>query len=302
MRIIHSQQVEPIPVSPAVQPFLERISEDQLRDWVRYLAQPRHFNAEAERNRAIGDWLAETLRNLGYGVERQGISGNIIAGSITAGTRAILIGAHYDSVPNCPGADDNASAVAAMLACAAALTQTSPRLPIIFAAFNREEDGFIGSREFVAQYHSSIRFECAHILEMVGYASGAPGSQRLPTGLQIQLRDAGDFLGLLANEQSASAMKLVLQQSRTVAPALPVTGLQVGPGAERAFPVLARSDHVPFWHQNIPALMWTDTAEFRNPHYHQPTDTPETLDYAFLHRVAVLLTATVVAQSLNIPA
>lgn len=69
------------------------------------------------------------------------------------------------------------------------------------------------------------------------------------------------------------------------------------PGAERVFPVLARrSDHVPFWTRNIPAIMWTDTAEFRNPNYHQTTDTPDTLDYMFLKRVTMLLAATVFVQ------
>ena len=305
MRIVHSHEVDPLQensLPAALAPILSKISEDQLREWVRNMAHPRHFVAEKNENRVIGDWLAHIFRYLGYTVERQGPSSNIVASTPNLSARTILLGAHYDSVPNSPGADDNASAVAAMLACAAALAQVTPQLPVMFVAFNREEDGFLGSREFVAQYHPSVRFHCAHILEMVGYASHAPGSQRLPTGLPIQLRDTGDFLGLLANEQSASAMNLVLQQSRSSTPDLPVTGLQVVPGAERVFPVLARSDHVPFWHQSIPALMWTDTAEFRNPHYHLPSDTPETLDYKFLHRVTTLLTATILQQASDLGA
>jgi len=132
---------------------------------------------------------------------------------------------------------------------------------------------------------------------MVGFATRAPGSQKVPPGLPITLRDSGDFLGLLSNAQSAPTMQLVLKQSRFCTPQLPVTGLEVVPGAERAFPVLARSDHAPFWHQKIPALMWTDTAEFRNPNYHLPSDTPETLDYTFLHWVTTLLTASVYLQA-----
>ncbi|MGZ8939232.1 MAG: M20/M25/M40 family metallo-hydrolase, partial [Limisphaerales bacterium] len=300
MRIIHSHQVDPMPadsISSALEPILASISEDQLRDWVRIVAQPRHFSAEKKENVELANWLTHIFRYLGYTVERQGPSANIVASTSNLFAKTILLGAHYDSAPNSPGADDNASAVAAMLSCAAALARHTPSLPVMFVAFNREEDGFLGSREFVAQFHPSVRFDCAHILEMVGFASTAPGSQRLPTGLPIQLRDTGDFLGLLSNEQSAAAMQLVLQQSRTATPDLPVTGLQVSPGAERVFPVLARSDHVPFWHENIPALMWTDTAEFRNPHYHLPSDTPETLDYTFLHRVTTLLTATIFQQA-----
>ena len=297
MRIIHSHQVEPLATLPALEHLLATISEEQLRQWVRSLAVPRHFSAEAKQNRAAGDWLSDIFQGFGYTVEKRGPSANIIAAPKTPFESAVLIGAHYDSVPNCPGADDNASAVTAMLGCAAALAQHSAPLPVIFVAFNREEDGFLGSAEFVREKQFSGRIECAHILEMVGFANKAPGSQGRPTGLPIQLRDAGDFLGLLANEQSAPAMNLVLQQSRAVTPELPVTGLEVGPGAERAFPVLARSDHVPFWMEKIPALMWTDTADFRNPHYHRASDTPETLDYLFLHRVTTLLSASVFAQA-----
>ena len=298
MRIVHSHEVTPFASAPsALLNILSRVSEAQLREWVGAIAKPRHFNNEKESNLATAAWLMAEFRSFGYAVEQQGASTNIVASNPGADSPKILVAAHYDSVPNSPAADDNASAVAAMLGCAAALAQVSPHLPIMFAAFNREEDGFVGSSEFVAHFHPAIRFDCVHILEMVGFASSAPGSQRLPTGLPIQLRSAGDFLGLLANEQSASAMHLILQLSRTSVPQLPVTGLQVVPGAERVFPVLARSDHVPFWRENIPAIMWTDTAEFRNPNYHQPTDTPDTLDYLFLHRVTKLLAACVFYQA-----
>ena len=274
------------------------MSDLKLRDWVRAIAKPRNFITENENNLATAEWLTAQFRSFGYSVERQGPSANIVASKArpAKGPR-ILVGAHYDSVPNSPGADDNGSAVAAMLGCAATLAELEPPLPLLFAAFNREEDGFLGSSEFVAHYHPATRFECIHILEMVGFASSAPGSQRLPTGLPIHLRTTGDFLGLLANEQSAAAMQLILQLSRTCSPQLPVTGLQVVPGAERVFPVLARSDHVPFWRERIPAIMWTDTAEFRNPNYHQTTDTADTLDYTFLQRVTTLLSACVFQQA-----
>jgi hypothetical protein len=299
MRIVHSHEVIPLaPTTSVLETILSRISQSQLRDWVGTIAKPRHFTSEKNNNLATAEWITAQLRSFGYPVERQGPSGNIVASNGHSDKSArILVGAHYDSVPGSPGADDNASAVAAMLGCAAALARVSPQLPIMFAAFNREEDGFVGSSEFVSHFYPAVRFDCVHILEMVGFASSEPGSQRLPTGLPIQLRSTGDFLGLLANEQSASAMQLILQLSRTCSPQLPVTGLQVVPGAERVFPVLARSDHVPFWHERIPATMWTDTAEFRNPNYHQPFDTADTLDYSFLHRVTMLLTACVFHQS-----
>jgi hypothetical protein len=85
----------------------------------------------------------------------------------------------------------------------------------------------------------------------------------------------------------------VLATAKTYTPELPVYGLKLYAGVERLIPDLARSDQEPFWRVGVPALMWTDTADFRNPHYHQTTDTPDTLDYDFLRRVTQLLVAQV---------
>ena len=92
-------------------------------------------------------------------------------------------------------------------------------------------------------------------------------------------------------------MDFVLSRAGTYVPNLSVIGLNVKLGLEKYFPVLSRSDHAPFWAQKIPALMWTDTSEFRNPHYHLESDTPETLDYEFLKQVTQLLTACVIQQA-----
>ena len=246
-------------------------------------------------------WLGEVFAASGYRVEQQGPYNNVLAlpDKPPDVDEVILVGAHYDSVANCPGADDNGSAVAALLGCSAACSLWRPVLPIVFAAFNREEDGLLGSRDFVESYlpQAAFKVRCAHILEMVGYASSEPGSQRLPTGLPVKISDRGDFLGLLANGHSAKAMDFVLRQARTHVPELPVTGLNVKFGLEKYFPVLSRSDHAPFWGQKIPAIMWTDTSEFRNHNYHRETDTLDTLNYPFLRLVTQLLTACVIQQA-----
>jgi Zn-dependent M28 family amino/carboxypeptidase len=280
-----------------VKEAIQQISEEQLRIWVKELAFPRHYTAEPEANKKAGEWLQKAFSEMDYRVERQGPFSNILAFPRHDIKEAILVAAHYDSVPGSFGADDNASAVAAMLGCAAVCRQSTARVPVIFAGFNCEEDGFIGSNDFVANYlpGSDIKIRAAHILEMLGCATTEPRSQRLPTGLPIQLRDTGDFLGLLANDASASIMEDVLRAGRAVVPELAASGLQVVAGAERIIPVLARSDHVPFWRNGIPALMWTDTAEFRNNHYHRETDTPETLNYAFLRSVTQMLAAALLA-------
>jgi Zn-dependent M28 family amino/carboxypeptidase len=299
MKIVHSRKVRPVESSAKIQKLLATIAESQLREWVQRISVPRHFGMEPEQNRATADWLASLFDSMGFRTERQGDFSNIVAVPNTSFEEAILVGAHYDSVPMCPGADDNGSAVAAILGCAAACSLWQPVLPIVFVAFNCEEDGLRGSRDFVESYLPSANFEvrCAHILEMVGYASAEPGSQRVPIGLPIKISDIGDFLGLLANGTSTKAMNFILSRVGAYVPGLPVTGLNVKLGLEKYFPVLSRSDHAPFWARKIPAVMWTDTSEFRNHHYHRHTDTPDTLNYQFLRRVTQLLTACVIQQA-----
>ena len=297
MQIIHSKDVAAAKRSEKIARVLETITEAELREWLGRISVPRHYIAEPEANVATAKWIHETFSSLGYQVARQGFYSNIIATPKIELRRAVLVGAHYDSVPMTPGADDNGSAIAAMLGCAAACSLWRPELPIVFVAFNCEEDGLAGSCEFVSEFvpKAPFQIECAHILEMVGFASDEPGSQRIPAGLPIKLHDVGNFLGLLANGPSTEFMNQALHSANTYVPRLPVTGLSVRLGLEKFFPVLERSDHAPFWHANIPAVMWTDTSEFRNPNYHQKSDTPDTLNYKFLRYVTQLLTASVIA-------
>lgn len=302
MIIVQSKQVRPVARLGNVAALTELIDESQLQAWVERISVPRHFAAERRQNQTVGDWLHRTLDQFGYCVEHQGQFRNIVALPRKAFPSMLLVGAHYDSVPMCPGADDNGSAVAAMLGCAAACNRWHIPLPVIFVAFNCEEDGLLGSREFVDSYLPSAPFEveCAHILEMVGYAVSEPGSQSVPKGLPIKMSDTGDFLGLLANGISSKMMNAILRHVEAYVPELPVTGLNVKLGIEKYFPVLARSDHAPFWTRKIPAVMWTDTSEFRNHNYHRQTDTPDTLNYGFLRRVTRLLTACVVSQAVEL--
>jgi hypothetical protein len=279
----------------ALAQLLESISEHELREWVRRLAVPRHFVFEPDENEGVALWLAARFQSWGYRVQMQGEWRNVVALPARSNEPLILVGAHYDSVGGCPGADDNASAVAAMLGCAKACSQLKPSAPVAFVGFNREEDNLLGSRDFVKWLETKESFEIeeAHILEMVGYASDAPGTQRIPPGLPVKVPDTGNFLGVLANRASHETLDDVLSCASTYLPEFPVIGLRVTLGLERYFPVLLRSDHAPFWAVKKPALMWTDTSEFRNPFYHQPGDKPDTLNYEFLRRVTQLLVATV---------
>jgi Zn-dependent M28 family amino/carboxypeptidase len=277
---------------------LASVGEQELRKLVVDLAKPRHRLRQRAENRRAAQLVADVLEDSGYAVEIEGELGNVVAAPRGVEQRPlVLVGAHYDSVPDTPGADDNASGVAAMLACARAFVRLDPAPPVGFVAWNGEEDGLLGSVEFVARRRSQggSGVAAVHVLEMVGYASREPDSQRMPVPVP-GAPDVGDFIGLLGNQRSNHLVELAAKQAEAMVPELPVVGLKVYLGLEGWLPVLHRSDHSPFWKAQIPAMLWTDTAEFRNPNYHRATDTPETLDYGFLRRVTQLVIATVARQ------
>ncbi len=298
MIVERSHDKVPLAVNAAVQKAVGSVSAARLRRSVEALAFPRHFTQERDANRKARDWIAEELRGLGYTVGLQGACDNVVARPThgrPAGT--ILLGAHYDTVPGSPGADDNTSAVAVCLECAHVLHTVRPN-PAMFVFFNREEDGLVGSRDFVQNGVSSLRESVreAFIFEMVGFRSKRPGSQKSPPSLPITLPDTGDFLGLLIGGGAGTRGDTLLRLARTYTPHLPTLALTVPPALAILYPDLLRSDHVPFWQAGLPAVMWTDTSEFRNPHYHKPSDTAKTLDFDFMAEIARLTGASVLSK------
>ena len=277
----------------------ECIRADLLPDLVKQLAVPRHYLRESLANRRIGDYLLEWFQNLGFAVSFQGRYRNVVAhlGEDIAAP-SLLVGAHYDSVPRCAGADDNASALAAMLVMAHTLARFDP-LPITLVAFNREEDQLLGSRDFVtalAPEHLGALRE-VHVLEMLGYRTLAAGSQKFPAGNFLQIGDVGDFLALVSNPPAAELGRSILTCADKLNSPLPIHWLSTPEELTGPMAHLLRSDHAPFWDRGVPAVMWTDTAEFRNPHYHLPSDQPDTLDYEFLTQITQLLTSHVLSSA-----
>ena len=298
-----SQDVKPVTPLKSVQESLTVCDQDQLETWVRELSFPRHFEAQPQANREARDWLVNEFQQLGLNVELQGAYDNVVATPKSKENKpTIVVGAHYDSMPNTPGADDNASAVSAMLGCARAFAEHFPERNVSFVGFNREEDDLLGSFDFVRNIASGKFPEVkeAHIIEMVGFSLSKPGSQRAPAKMPLKLPDTGDFLGVIANGKSREIGREILKSAATYLPdELPVLTLTLPFGMERlnVFSDTLRSDHTPFWKENIPATMWTDTSEFRNPHYHSENDTPDTLNYEYLENVYKLLVASIANRS-----
>jgi Zn-dependent M28 family amino/carboxypeptidase len=192
----------------------------------------------------------------------------------------VLVGAHYDAVPGTTGADDNASGVAVLLELARYFAQGPGPYPMRFVAFDLEEMGYAQCGS--AQYARDLGKEPLRLmlsLEMLGYRDSTPGSQQYPLpGLDRLYPKAGDYLALVGNFK---ALPDLLRLSHFMGKQLPTWWIPSGFKGE-LLPTTRRSDHAAFWDRGDRAIMVTDTADLRNPHYHSKQDQIKSLDLDFL--------------------
>ena len=284
----------------------ETILADRLRRHVRALAQDigeRHWRAYGDLERAR-HYIDEQLRSLGYVVEHQrfefdGRSFYNVEARLQGSqgtTRSIVVGAHYDSVEGSPGANDNASGIAALLELARELRGGNLPLTIRFVAFANEEAPFfntlegMGSIEYLRRMGDPAGTIVAMVsLETIGFYSDAEGSQAYPPLLSLFYPNKANFIAFVGNLHSRKVVRSMVRSFRKNA-VIPSVGIAVPP----ILPGLSWSDHRSFWQAGIPAVMVTDTALFRDPEYHLATDTPERLDY---DRMARVVSGLIVALS-----
>lgn len=246
------------------------------------------------------DYVSQAFREAGLTVREQtyDYEGQQVANLIAdlpdpgPGPPPLLIGAHYDTAPGTPGADDNDNASAVMLELARWTAANRPAAPVRFVAFTLEEppnhgSDRQGSRVFVRRLvedGESVRG--ALILEMVGFTTPR---QEYPLFLRwAGYPEKGDFIGIVGNRGSRDFGRRVGEAMRG----------NVGLHVESLFvwfngwvlPDTRLSDHAPFWDAGFPAMMITDTAYFRNPNYHTPADRADTLNYAFMAELVRSLT------------
>jgi Zn-dependent M28 family amino/carboxypeptidase len=207
--------------------------------------------------------------------------------SSTGDGEVLVIGAHYDSQYSNPGADDNASGVAVLLALMKSLKSASLKRNIHFVCFVNEELPHSHSPDMgawrYAKFVSELKVPVLGMisLESVGYFDSAKGSQRYPFKfLELMYPDSGDFIAVVGNLKSHTLVSSITEAFHTSSP-LKTEGA-VLPQFIRD---IGRSDHAPFWQRGFQAVMVTDTANFRNANYHQPTDHPNTLDYEKMYQV-----------------
>jgi Zn-dependent M28 family amino/carboxypeptidase len=209
----------------------------------------------------------------------------------------VVVGAHYDSVEGgTPGADDNASGVAGLLALARRFGKTPSARTLRFVAFANEEPPYFQTEEMGSLVYArgcaarGERVVAMLSLETMGMFSEAPGTQHYPFPFDALSPSTGDFLAFVGNVRSTKLVRDAVATFRRTR-MLPAEGAAVPDLA----PGVGWSDHWSFWQTGVPALMVTDTAPFRNANYHEESDTPETLDYRKLARAVVGLAAVIEA-------
>lgn len=277
--------------------LIQEVSVEQIETHIRRLEGIRHPVFAPEALEHAADYIRDTLQS--YGLEliphqftEDGKPYRNIIG-LHRGTahpeKQIIVIAHFDTVAISPGADDNASGVAAMLELARVFQRRRFEKSLLFVGVNLEEqkvDGEQGSpvvrgSRALAKTAQEEGWEIEGVInfETIAYA-GDDILQHTPANFPLKIPEVGNFIAVIGNEHSVGMVQgyaRAIEAHQIHLPCLPI----VVPGNGEILPDTRRSDHAPFWDIGAPAIMLTNTANFRTPHYHQPSDTLETLNLPF---------------------
>jgi Peptidase family M28 len=276
----------------------ERALAAALKRHIETIAAREHNLHRYEELEKAARYIEATLTSYGYAVGRQefffddspvrNIDVVIESRADIADPEVIVVGAHYDSAPGTSGANDNASGTAAVIELARLLRDligTGTRR-IRLVLFVNEEPPYFKTEDMGSlRYARSLkqrneRVVAMYSLETIGYYSGEPGSQRYPAPFNLIFPDRGDFVAFVGTPHARALVWETIRsfRSHTQFPS-------IGGVAPDSVPGIDWSDHWAFEQVGFPALMVTDTAPFRYPHYHQFTDTPDKVDMESLARV-----------------
>lgn len=256
------------------------VDAKRLLTHVQALAFERHSDDDRLRAR---EYILQALEQAGWQPYLQVFSSGVNVVAERPGTDpqagSILVAAHFDTVLGSPGADDNATGIATTLEVAQVLGSRSTPRSLRVAFFDQEERGLLGSFAYAADDNLLANLQGVIIPEMLGYACYQPGCQKYPVGLPFKpTTSQGDFLAAIGDQEHLPLLEAFHQSDKSNLPAvitlpIPLRGLLT--------PDLLRSDHAPFWQKGVGAVVISDTANFRTPHYHQASDTPEAIDQKF---------------------
>ena len=280
-----------------------------------FLAQPRPPGSSHWQ--AVQDLCAQRFTELGMQVELHDYGSGVNVIGVLPGSsqpsERVLLSAHYDSTDDtCPGADDNATGVAALLESARVLASATFPRTLVVACWDEEEAGLIGSDAYAARAASQAeQILVAFVFEMIGYFSDAPDSQEIPVGFNIVFPDQiaeleargnrGDFVAIVVDELGHDAANTLASFADSVGLENAVLPLAADQKGSPLFGDLRRSDHASFWDRDYPAMMLTDTSNFRNPHYHcyAGSDAVSDLNHDFSTRI-VQSTVAAAADALGL--
>ncbi|MBC7683840.1 MAG: M20/M25/M40 family metallo-hydrolase [Bdellovibrionales bacterium] len=271
----------------------------RLASHVRQVASVEHNTSKPAALEDAATYLETTLATLGYSVKRRhyAYAGHVVRNlevslintvGLKPPERVFIVGAHYDSAPGGPGANDHGSGTAAVLELARMLKgiHLGPGTELKFVFFVNEEAPYFGGEGMGSWQHAmDVRrrgqpVAAALILETIGYYSQAKGSQQLPPGLEKLYPNKGNFIAFVGTQASSELVRKALAAFKA-ASSFPAEGLAAASYVEG----VTWSDHTSYNRHGYPAIMITDTAFLRYPYYHTAQDTPAKLDYASMARV-----------------
>jgi Zn-dependent M28 family amino/carboxypeptidase len=284
-----------------IREITQEISIEKMKTHIQNLEGIRHPVFAPAALEKAANYIEENLRSFGLELSLHHFTEddkqypNIIGlhpGTKQADKKVIVL-AHFDTVAISPGADDNASGVAAMLELARVLQPCSFEKSILFIGVNLEEQKvdlepgtpFLRGSKALAAFAQQHAWEIEGVVNFETIAcAGEDVIQQAPANLPFELPKVGNFIAVIGNEKSTGMVQDfigMIQQYQIPLPFVPL----VVPGNGEVLPDSRRSDHATFWDIGAPAIMLTDTANFRTPHYHQASDTLETLNLTFAANV-----------------
>ena len=254
----------------------------------------RHLLGRKDQLDRAAGYIEAELRAASYDVESQWyeVDGDrvrnleVLLRGESMPDQYVVVGAHYDSAEGAPGANDNGSAVAAVLELARIMRNDQPARSVRFVAFVNEEPPWFQTDDMGSlRYAKACRERNDNItamlsIETIGYYSDEPGSQQYPPPLSLAYPDRGDFIGFVGNVGSSGLVRRCVElfRERCEFPS-------EGAALPSFLPGIGWSDHWAFWQVGYQGVMVTDTALFRYPHYHTPEDTPDKIDFDRTARV-----------------
>lgn len=302
---MENNKAEPSQISTQTERYIQDVA---------FISKMPRLSGELQHKK-VQQLCVNRLHELGFQVELHDYGTGINVVGTLMGTQKpaekIVLSAHYDTVPGCNGADDNASGVAGVFATAKLLVSKPHHRTLVVACWDEEEKKTVGSKAYVLrEKNNNSDIKISYVYEMIGYKSDAPGSQQIPGGFELLYpqqvkaiqnnQNRGDFIAFIYDDNAAdllSGIGEIAKKNR-----LSVMQFEVSSKIKTS-PVMAdlrRSDHSAFWDADYPAVMITDTANFRNQNYHclKGADNSDSLDVNFALKTINTL-AELIAENLE---